>query len=151
MRYNLFVNLKKTEVMTFVPRGRRSGPSGSGIVLRSQTLADVSVFRYLGVVLTRTGSLAAHVDLITQRARVSAIRTASLIHDLDIHDLTRMHCYFNAFVRAQWYGIELLPARAVGSNGIRFDFDEGTRYHSIRFDFDSILIRSKYDSIRSNG
>jgi hypothetical protein len=107
--FNLVMNLSKTEVMTFVPRGRPAGNPESGIVIRSHTLAKVAVFRYLGVVLSRTGSLATHVSSVAQRARVAAISTTTLVCDLNICDLSRMRCYFNAFVRAQWYGLDLLP------------------------------------------
>jgi hypothetical protein len=109
-KLNLYMNLAKTEVMTFIPAGRstRVTPGGE-IVIRSKALAEVASFRYLGVVLTKTGSFTQHLDLIVSRALAAVHRTSDLILDLAITDLGRMRCYYSAFVRAQFYGLELIP------------------------------------------
>lgn len=67
------------------------------------------MFKYLGVMLSRTGSLLQHVDYVAQRAKISAIQTSDLIRDLSITNLARMRCYYSAFVHAQFYGLELIP------------------------------------------
>jgi hypothetical protein len=108
-RLNLFLNLVKTEVMTFLPRGHTSILPLGSVMLRSHSFAEVKGFNYLGVFLSSTGSLSQHVEIVSSRAKVSAIRTSDLIHDLSISNLERLRCYFNAFVRAQFYGLELIP------------------------------------------
>ncbi len=107
--FNLFLNLGKTEVMTFLPRGLRANPLFRPIVLRSHTLSEVDTFRYLGVLLSKFGSLASHEISVHQRAQVSAHKTVGLLHQLGINSLSRHRCYYLSFVQAQFYGLEVIP------------------------------------------
>ncbi len=107
--FNLFMNLGKTEVMTFLPRGLRVQPVFPPIVIRSVTLREVDSFRYLGVQLSRYGTLVDHVRGVHLKAQVSAHKTVNLLHQLDIRSLNRHKCYFLSFVQSQYYGLELIP------------------------------------------
>ncbi len=106
--YNLSINLNKTEIMTFFPRGCRHDPQ-STITLRGHSLSQVSRFNYLGVLLSDTSSLTLHVDLILQRAKISLHKTVELLQQLQIHDLSRLRCYFTSLIQSQLYGLELIP------------------------------------------
>ncbi len=109
-KFNLLMNLAKTEVMTFLPHGsRRFSQIPPLIVIRPHTLTEVDSFRYLGVLISNFGSLTGHLNLVTQRAKVSAQKTSDLLHQLQITDMARLHCYFLSFVQAQFYRLELLP------------------------------------------
>ncbi len=110
-RFNLQISLQKTETMTFrhhVPRSASVQPSAP-IVIRSCALKEVESFRYLGINVTRTGSLSDHSSMASQRARVSALLTVDILHRLQINDLKRLKAYFLCFVQAQFYGLEFLP------------------------------------------
>jgi hypothetical protein len=107
--FNLFMNLGKTEVMTFLPRGLRIPPVFPPIVVRSVTLREVDAFRYLGVQLSRYGTLVDHVRSIHLKAQISAHKTVNLLHQLDITSLARHKCYFLSFIQSQYYGLELIP------------------------------------------
>jgi hypothetical protein len=109
LRFNLRMNLSKTEVMTFRPRGVRVSVQAPPIVIRSTALSDVTSFRYLGVLLSNFGTLTGHVDLVVQRSKVSLYRTVSLLRQLEIQSIPRLRCYFMSFVQAQLYGLELVP------------------------------------------
>ncbi len=113
VKYNLRMNLAKTEVMTFRPRGRRAASVVSpSISLNSCQLPEVSTFRYLGVQISKLGSLSDHVNLIMQRSKVSMHKTVNLLRQLQITSLSRLHCYFLSFVQSQLYGLELIPYSA---------------------------------------
>ncbi len=108
-KFNLEMNLAKTEVMTFLPRGTRSTQVPPQVVIRSHALTEVQSFRYLGVLISNFGSLAGHLDLVTQRAKIAAQKTVDMLLQLEISALSRQRCYFLSFVMAQFYGLELLP------------------------------------------
>jgi hypothetical protein len=107
-KFNLQMNLGKTETMTFYPRSgpRRSPPP---IVLRDVPLKQVDSFKYLGISIDSTGSLQGHVDLMFQRSQAASVKTVELVGNLGITNLWRLKCYFNSFISAQFYGLEVLP------------------------------------------
>jgi hypothetical protein len=109
LQFNLKMNLVKTEVMTFYPRGVRSCTSDPPIVIRSQPLKEVTSFRYLGVLVSNLGSLVGHIDHIFQRSRVSLHKTVNILRQLKIQSVPRLRIYFLSFIFAQLYGLELLP------------------------------------------
>lgn len=121
-KFNLLMNLAKTEVLTFLPRGAHQStcPIPRPIVIRHHTLTEVESFRYLGVLISRVGSLKGHLELVTQRAKVSAQKTVDLVTQLQITSLARQKCYFLSFVQAQFYGLELLPY----SSGLTSNFEQ---------------------------
>ncbi len=110
-KFNLEMSLTKTESMTFLPRsGRRlAHRSPPPITVRSIALKQVSSFKYLGVSIDEYGSIQPHVDLVSQKAMLSSKKTADILTNLAITDLNRLKCYFNAFVQAQFYAVEILP------------------------------------------
>ncbi len=109
-KFNLEMSLTKTETMTFLPRsGFRPTPRSQPITVRSIALKQVSSFKYLGVTINELGSFQPHVDLVSQKALISSKKTSDILVNLSITDLSRLKCYFNAFVQAQFYAIEILP------------------------------------------
>jgi hypothetical protein len=114
-RFNLQMSLQKTETMTFRHHTPRSVPTqpSAPIVIRSIALQEVDAFKYLGIHVTKTGSLSDHSTMVSQRARVSALLTVDILHRLQINDLRRLKAYFLCFVQAQFYGLEFLPPAAL--------------------------------------
>ncbi len=106
--YNLAINLAKTEVMTFFPRGSRH-TTQTMVTVRGHDLRNVNMFSYLGIQLTDTSSLKSHLEVVLQRAKVSLFKITDLLLTLSITDVTRLHCYFQTFVQSQLYGLELIP------------------------------------------
>lgn len=106
--YNLAINLGKTEVMTFYPRGSRHNTQTT-VQIRGHNLKQVDSFSYLGINLTNTSSLSKHIDVVLQRAKVSLHKTTDLLIRLNISDLSRLHCYYLSFIQAQLYGLEIIP------------------------------------------
>jgi hypothetical protein len=81
--FNLTINLDKTEIMTFYPRGSRH-VSQSTIAIRSRNLRQVDSLNYLGIKLTDTSSMTGHVDVVLQRAKVSLYKTVELLSRLSM-------------------------------------------------------------------
>jgi hypothetical protein len=110
-KFNLEMSLTKTESMTFLPRsGRRLSPRPQPpITVRSIALKQVSSFKYLGVIIDEYGTIQSHADSVSQKAMLSSKKTSDILLSLGITDLNRLKCYFNAFVQAQFYAIEILP------------------------------------------
>jgi hypothetical protein len=112
LRFNLQISLQKTETMMF--RRHMSAPTPPApIVIRSCPLKEVDSFKYLGVLISQTGSLSQHGENCSQRARASALLTVDLLHRLTITDITRIKSYFLCFVQAQFYALEFLPPSAL--------------------------------------
>jgi hypothetical protein len=103
-RFNLQMSLQKTETMTFRHHVTRSAPAqpSTSIVIRSCALKEVESFKYLGIHVSKTGSLSDHSTAASQRARVSALLTVDILHRLKINDLHRLKAYFLCFVQAQF-------------------------------------------------
>jgi hypothetical protein len=111
-KFNLILNLGKTEVMTFLPRGTRAVPVFPPITVKTVALSEVTVFRYLGVLVSNLGTLSDHLSSIRQRAKISALKTVDILHQLNIPALSRHQCYFYSFVQSQFHGLEILPYSA---------------------------------------
>ncbi len=107
-KYNLSMSLQKTEVMTFHPRSPNTFPP-LDIQIRGTKLTQVGMFRYLGVAISSIGSLHDHLVTVTQKARIASMLTANLINRLAVHQTSRIHVYFQSFIQAQFYGLELMP------------------------------------------
>jgi hypothetical protein len=107
-RFNLMMSLSKTEIMMFRHHVSVS-PDPDPVTIRSNALKEVRFFKYLGVQVSQTGSLADHTTGVAQRARVSALMTVNLLLKLNIHSIPRLKCYFTSFVLSQFYALEMLP------------------------------------------
>ncbi len=94
--------------MTFYPRGVRRSTQPE-LLIRGHRLRQVDCFSYLGVQLTDTSSLTKHTEVVLQRAKVSLFKTTDLLKRVEICNLSRLHCYFQAFIQAQLYGLEIIP------------------------------------------
>jgi hypothetical protein len=73
-------------------------------------LKQVSLFKYLGFMVTPGLSFTAHITRATERARAAAYVTAQLLTRLAIQSLKRTGIYFQCYVESQFYGLELLPS-----------------------------------------
>ncbi len=92
-------------------------------------LRTVTVFKYLGILITSCLSFSAHTTRVKERARAAAVTTAQLISRLGVTSFRRLAAYYSCYVESQFYGLEILPCsaidcvRAIRSQFLRSVFD----------------------------
>ncbi len=120
-------SLAKTKVMVF----ERASSSRTVVEIRVDgvKLRQVSVFKYLGLLLTPGLQFTSHLARATERARAAASITAQLISRLNIASFKRIGSYYTCFVESQFYGYELFPHSSV-------DAVCSARSHFVRSVFD---------------
>ncbi len=112
-KFNLAMNLIKTESLTFLPpRMRTPGPSQTFEVNGIQ-LSQVAEFKYLGIFVSARWGFSGHITRMHGRAEAAASELIRLAARLDIRRADRLAAYFRALVDSQWHGIELLPVSVV--------------------------------------
>jgi hypothetical protein len=120
-------SLAKTEVMIFE---RRRGTAAETVVrVGGVPLRTVTVFKYLGVLVSCCLGFSSHATRVKERARAAAIITSQLISRLGITNFKRLAAYYSCYVESQFYGLEIMPCsvleciKAVRSQFIRSVFD----------------------------
>jgi hypothetical protein len=92
-------------------------------------LKQVSLFKYLGFMVTPSLLFTAHITRATERARAAAHVTAQLLSRLAITSFKRIGVYFQCYVESQFYCLELLPPSmlknlcSLRSQFVRYIFD----------------------------
>ncbi len=107
-KFWLAISVAKTEVVSFTVRPSLRRPQlpvrvGDFVLPRSH------LFKYLGVMITASGSLCLHQKAVAAKARVAAREVSGLFRSLGIRNLTRLRTYLQSFVDGQFYALELLP------------------------------------------
>ncbi len=107
----------------------RSAQADTVIRVGGVQLRTVTVFKYLGVLVTSCLGFSSHATRVKERARAAAITTAQLISRLGITSFKRLAAYFTCYVESQFYGLEIMPCsvidsvRAIRSQYLRSVFD----------------------------
>lgn len=92
-------------------------------------LTQVSLFKYLGFMVTPSLTFTAHVTRAMERARAAGYITAQLVSRLAISSFKRIGVYYQCYVESQLYCLELLPCsvlktmRSLRSQFVRAVFD----------------------------
>ncbi len=111
--FNLIMSLIKTETMTFSPPRVRSLIPNQTFALHGSTLTNVDVFKYLGVFVCSRWNWSNHVTEMTGRAEAAAAELHRILERLEVRDVRRTTAFYRSLVESQWYGLELMPLRAV--------------------------------------
>ncbi len=113
-KFNLAMNLVKTESLTFVPpRVRTSGPSSQAFQINGVKLTQVNEFKYLGIFVNARWGFTGHITRMQGRAEAAASELVRLATKLDIRRPDRLATYFRVLVDSQWHGLQLLPLAVV--------------------------------------
>ncbi len=128
-KFNLSINLIKTETLTFVPPRIRTQAQSIQFSLDNTTLAKVELFKYLGMFVSSSWGFSNHITRMQGRAEAAAVELTRLADRLDIRSPERISVYFRSLVDSQWHGLELLPLSVASDI-------ESTRAHFIRKFYD---------------
>jgi hypothetical protein len=111
--FNLIMSLIKTETMTFSPPRVRSVIPNQSFTLHGSVLANVDVFKYLGVFVCSRWNWSNHVNEMSGRAEAAAAELHRILERLEVRDVRRTTAFYRSLVESQWYGLELMPLQAV--------------------------------------
>ncbi len=112
-KFNLAMNLVKTESLTFLPpRARAPGPSQT-FEVNGVKLSQVTDFKYLGLFVCARWGFSSHIARMQGRAEAAASELIRLATKLDIKGPDRLAVYFRTLVDSQWHRVELLPMSVV--------------------------------------
>jgi hypothetical protein len=113
-KFNLAMNLVKTESLTFVPpRVRTAGLNAQTFEINGVKLGKVNEFKYLGIFVNARWGFPGHITRMRGRAEAAASELIRLVTHLDIRDPGRLATYFRVLVDSQWHGLELLPLAVI--------------------------------------
>jgi hypothetical protein len=124
-KFNLCMNLIKTESLTFLPPRARSGLSEVAFAVNQIPLNRVDEFKYLGIFITSKWNFNTHMARMRGRAEAASSELLRLVAKLDIRRTERISMFFKTLVESQWHGLEILPHSIV-------DEVEATRAHFLK-------------------
>jgi hypothetical protein len=107
-KFNLCINLVKTETMTFSPARVRTDQIVT-LKLNNVPLKNVDLFKYLGIFVTNKWGFSGHITRMDGRSEAAAAELLRLATRLDIRQPDRITVFFRSLVKSQWHGLELLP------------------------------------------
>jgi hypothetical protein len=112
-KFNLCMNLVKTDSLTFLPPRARSGLYDVQFEVNGVKLNKIDEFKYLGMFVSSKWGFGTHVARMRGRAEAAASELLRLTTTLEIRGLDRVTVFFRALVESQWHGLELLPNSVV--------------------------------------
>jgi hypothetical protein len=128
-KFNLSINLVKTETLTFLPPRIRTQDQSVEFTLNNTPLTKVELFKYLGIFISANWGFSCHITRMQGRAEAAAMELTRLAVRLDIRSLGRISVFFRSLVESQWHGLEIMPL-AIASE------IESTRAHFVKKFFD---------------
>ncbi len=110
--FDLEFSAIKSEGMVFTPGGRCSSFDilSTSLLIGEESLKIVGAFKYLGIWIEPSLKMGKHLAVMEERARLAAMETTRLAHQLQITTPQRFTVLYRAFVESQLHGMELFPA-----------------------------------------
>jgi hypothetical protein len=112
-KFNLCMNLIKTESMTFLPPRTRAGVRMVSFSVNEVLLNQIEEFKYLGIFVCGRWGFGSHISRMQGRAEAAASELLRLVTTLDIRGPGRIGVFYRALVESQWHGLELMPIAVV--------------------------------------